>query len=368
MSTYGFICLGLIGGSVAHAIRVKQPEATIIAYNRSSASLDEALSDGVINRAVCQKDFENDGFSAFSDCDYIFLCAPVQKNEEFLAMLKPVIKASCIITDVGSVKTGIHKAVEKLGMEKNFIGGHPMAGSERVGYANSKASILQNAYYILTPTPLSPEEKITELRALVESFDSIPLVLTYEQHDYIVAAISHLPHVIAASLVNLVKDSDSEEGLMRLVAAGGFKDITRIASSSADMWEQICMTNTDNIRKLLNDYISSLKTIDASLDERNGEDIHHLFDTAREYRDSFTVAGSGPIKVNYHLFVDIADEPGALATIATLLATRGISIKNIGIIHNSEYQGGNMRIEFYSEADLENAAHVLEDKRYTIHK
>ena len=100
MSTYGFICLGLIGGSVAHAIRVKQPEATIIAYNRSSASLDEALSDGVINRAVCQKDFENDGFSAFSDCDYIFLCAPVQKNEEFLAMLKPVIKASCIITDV----------------------------------------------------------------------------------------------------------------------------------------------------------------------------------------------------------------------------------------------------------------------------
>lgn len=368
MSTYGFICLGLIGGSVARAIREKQPEATIIAYNRSSASLDEALSDGVINRAVCQKDFENDGFSAFSDCDYIFLCAPVQKNEEFLAMLKPVIKASCIITDVGSVKTGIHKAVEKLGMEKNFIGGHPMAGSERVGYANSKASILQNAYYILTPTHLSPEEKITELRALVESFDSIPLVLTYEQHDYIVAAISHLPHVIAASLVNLVKDSDSEEGLMRLVAAGGFKDITRIASSSADMWEQICMTNTDNIRKLLSDYISSLQTIDASLEKRSGDDIHHLFDTAREYRDSFTVAGSGPIKVNYRLFVDIADEPGALATIATLLATRGISIKNIGIIHNSEYQGGNMRIEFYSEADLENAAHVLEDKRYTIHK
>ncbi|MBR4277376.1 MAG: prephenate dehydrogenase/arogenate dehydrogenase family protein, partial [Lachnospiraceae bacterium] len=195
MSTYGFICLGLIGGSVARAIREKQPDAEIIAYNRSSSSLDEALSDGVINRAVCQKDFENDGFNAFSDCDYIFLCAPVQKNEEFLAMLKPVIKASCIITDVGSVKTGIHKAVEKLGMEKNFIGGHPMAGSERVGYANSKASILQNAYYILTPTASSPAEKVSELRALVESFDSIPLVLTYEQHDYIVAAISHLPHV-----------------------------------------------------------------------------------------------------------------------------------------------------------------------------
>ena len=368
METFGFISLGLIGGSVARAIREKNPDAKIIAYNRSPKSLEEALSDGVINEAVYQSDFEKDGFKAFADCDLIFLCAPVQKNEEFLELLKPVISPSCIITDVGSVKTGIHEAVKDLDMEAHFIGAHPMAGSERVGYANSKASILQNAYYILTPTKSVPAEKIEEYKALVESFDSIPLVLDYKQHDYIVAAISHLPHVIAASLVNLVKNSDSDEGLMRLVAAGGFKDITRIASSSSDMWEQICMTNTDNIKKLLEDYIRSLQSIDASLSEHKGSDIHELFDTAREYRDSFTTVGSGPIKVNYRLFVDIADEPGALATIATLLATRGISIKNIGIIHNSEYQGGNMRIEFYSEADLENASHVLEDKRYTIHK
>ncbi len=368
MATYGFICLGLIGGSVARAIREKQPSSEIIAYNRSSKSLDLALNDKVIDRAVYQDEFEKDGFAAFSDCDYIFLCAPVQKNEEFLAMLKNVISSSCIITDVGSVKTGIHEAVKKLDMEKNFIGAHPMAGSERVGYANSKASILQNAYYILTPTASAPAEKVTEYKNLVQSFDSIPLVISYEQHDYIVAAISHLPHVIAASLVNLVKDSDSDEGLMRLVAAGGFKDITRIASSSADMWEQICMTNTDNIRKLLKDYISSLETIDSSLSGHNGSEIHELFDSAREYRDSFTTVGSGPIKVNYRLFVDIADEPGALATIATLLATHGISIKNIGIIHNSEYQGGNMRIEFYTQEELDYASKTLEDKRYTIHR
>ncbi len=368
MSTYGFISLGLIGGSVARAIREKQPDSTIIAYNRSSASLDEALSDGVVDKAVYQEDYEKSGFEAFSGCDYIFLCAPVKKNEEFLEILAPVISKDCIITDVGSVKTGIHEAVKSLGLEANFIGAHPMAGSERVGYTNSKASILQNAYYILTPTKEVPSEKVTEYKALVESFDSIPLVLDYRQHDYIVAAISHLPHVIAASLVNLVKNSDSEEGIMRLVAAGGFKDITRIASSSSDMWEQICMTNTDNIKKLLEDYIEELKKIDSSLADHKGSDIHELFDTAREYRDSFTTIGSGPIKVNYRLFVDIADEPGALATIATLLATRGISIKNIGIIHNSEYQGGNMRIEFYTQEELDTASHVLEDKRYTIHK
>jgi prephenate dehydrogenase len=368
MATYGFICLGLIGGSVARAIREKQPEATIIAYNRSAASLDEAVTDGVVNKAVYQSDLDNGGIKEFAVCDYIFLCAPVQKNEEFLEMLKPVISSTCIVTDVGSVKTGIHMAAKRLDMEKNFIGAHPMAGSERVGYSNSKSSILQNAYYILTPTETVPAEKVQEYKELIENFGSIALVLDYAQHDYIVAAISHLPHVIAASLVNLVKDSDSKEGIMRLVAAGGFKDITRIASSSADMWEQICMTNTDNIRKLLNDYISSLQTIDTSLEGHKGDDIHRLFDTAREYRDSFTTVGSGPIKVNYRLFVDINDEPGALATIATLLATRGISIKNIGIIHNSEYQGGNMRIEFYTQEELDHAGRILEDKRYTIHK
>lgn len=367
MSTYGFISLGLIGGSIARAIREKQPDSVIVAYNRSSAPLDEAVSDGVVNIAVRQESIEANDYSAFSACDYIFLCAPVQKNEEFLAALKPFISASCIITDVGSVKTGIHECVEKLGLNDQFIGGHPMAGSERVGYSNSKAALLQNAYYILTPTATVPAEKVAEYKALVASTGALPLILTYSQHDYIVAAISHLPHVIAASLVNLVKRSDYEEGLMKLVAAGGFKDITRIASSSADMWQQICLTNTDNIHKLLNDYIDYLKNIDERLEARNGQELYSFFDEAREYRDSFAIAGSGPIKISHVMTIDIADEPGALAAIATIIALNGISIKNIGILHNREYQGGDLKIEFWNHEDLEKAATILAAKNYTIH-
>ena len=149
-----------------------------------------------------------------------------------------------------SVKSGIHERIRALGLDGQFIGGHPMAGSERYGYANSKARLLENAYYILTPTPKTSPDQLKDYERLVVSMGAIPLVLDADQHDYVTAAISHLPHIIASSLVNLVRESDSEDGTMKMIAAGGFKDITRIASSSPDMWQQICLTNTDNIVRL----------------------------------------------------------------------------------------------------------------------
>lgn len=368
MNTYGFISLGLIGGSIARAIREKQPEATIIAYNRSPESLDEAIKDGVVNEAVYQDKIEAGDYSAFAKCDLIFLCSPVQKNEEFMEKLKDVISADCILTDVGSTKTDIHKKAESLGITKNFIGGHPMAGSERVGYSNSKASLLQNAYYILTPTKDVAPEKVSEYKALVESTGALALVLDYDQHDYIVAAISHLPHVIAASLVNLVKMSDYDEGLMKMVAAGGFKDITRIASSSANMWQQICLTNTENIRKLLKDYINYLKAIDEKLELREAQDLYDFFEEARIYRDSFQTNGSGPIKNSFSFTLDIPDIPGAIAKITALIAEKELSIKNIGITHAREYQGGDLNLEFWTKENMEIAQRLLTSEGYTIHK
>ena len=141
-----------------------------------------------------------------------------------------------------------------------------MAGSERIGYVNSKALLLENAYYILTPGEGVPEETVNNFSSLIASLGAIPMVLTCRQHDFVTAAVSHLPHVIAASLVNLIKASDSEEGIMKLIAAGGFKDITRIASSSPVMWQQICLTNKENISELLDAYIVSLKQIKKEID------------------------------------------------------------------------------------------------------
>ncbi len=358
--TCGFIGLGLIGGSIARALKDHDADISITAYDINREALALAVEEHIVDTVAPSVD------NNFSDCDYIFLCAPVQKNDENLAAVKKVMKPDCLLTDVGSVKTAIHEAVHAAGLDHCFIGGHPMAGSERTGFANSKASLLENAYYILTPAPGVHAARIDAFRSLVTGMRAIPLILDYKKHDYVVAAISHLPHVIAASLVNLVRDIDDEDGLMKMVAAGGFKDITRIASSSAVMWQQICLTNTANISALLTDYIHTLTAFRQELDSRDGNALFREFEDARIYRDSFINASSGPIKRSFGANVEIADRTGALAHIVTLLARRDLSIKNIGISHNRESEDGVLSLEFYSEAALDQAFKILEQAGYNI--
>lgn len=358
----GFIGLGLIGGSIAKALRASIPDIHITVYDINGHTLQQAKKNGVANHIVSAID------TSFSECSYIFLCAPVSGNEENLLKIKHFLSPSCTLTDVGSVKSGIHSLIETLGLSAQFIGGHPMAGSERFGYANSKARLLENAYYILTPTKETPSDRLENYRKLVTAMGAIPLVLNPGQHDYVTAAISHLPHIIASSLVNLVREQDSADGTMKMIAAGGFKDITRIASSSPEMWQQICLTNTDNIVRLLDSYIDALSSLKEKLSEKDAHVLYDFFNNARLYRDSFIEASSGPIKKSYSLTIDIADETGALASIATILALNSISIKNIGIVHNRELEEGALRIEFYEESAVRAAASLLQDRGYTIYE
>ncbi|MGN0330530.1 MAG: prephenate dehydrogenase/arogenate dehydrogenase family protein [Kineothrix sp.] len=358
--TIGFIGLGLIGGSIAKALRSALPHIRILAYDTNTDTLSLALQEGVADQITSAVD------ASFSCCDYIFLCAPVSGNGRNLATLSRFLSPSCTLTDVGSVKGAIHKHIEELGLSAQFIGGHPMTGSERFGYPNSKARLLENAYYILTPARGVSDERLSAYKELVSVMQSIPLVMEPEQHDHVTAAVSHLPHIIASSLVNLVRDSDSPEGTMKMIAAGGFKDITRIASSSPGMWQQICLANTENIVRLLENYIGALQDIRQKLSDRDAALLYQFFDDARLYRDSFIEASSGPIKKCYSITVDIADETGALASIATILALNQISIKNIGIVHNREQAEGALRIEFYEEAAIQKAANILTGRGYII--
>ncbi len=360
--SFGFVGLGLIGSSIAKAIRQKFPYCRIIAYNRSERARILALQDGVANVACDVIDHN------FQECDYIFLCTPVEYNESYLRQLKSLIKPGCIITDVGSVKTNIHQVVVEEGMEENFIGGHPMAGSEKTGYENSSASLCENAIYAITPTALSSPEKVAEYEEIVKSIGAIPMILDYKEHDYSVAAISHLPHIIAAQLVNLVKTKDSGRQIMKQMAAGGFKDITRIASSSPEMWEQICMTNADNIASLLDDYISQLEYAKEMLLQKNGASINKLFSQSRSYRNSFNNGSVGLIQKEFVLYADIEDETGAISKIATKLAAENINIKNIGIVHNREFEGGVLKVVFDSENHYKKAADLLEISGYSIYR
>ncbi len=362
----GFIGFGLIGGSIARALKKINPDYSLIAYDyhkdHPSTDLQAALSDRVLNQVTSSLE------EGFPECDLIFLCAPVLSNIEYIKQLKLLLKPTCILTDVGSVKGNIHTAVKALGLEAQFIGGHPMTGSEKTGYLNSYALLLENAYYILTPAEKTPEWMTKTLYSLVEKMGSIPILLEAGEHDRITAAISHVPHIIAAQLVNLVRTSDDEAEKMRFLAAGGFKDITRIASSSPVMWQNICLTNASDIKVMLDEYIHSLQVASKALVEGNGDFLYQMFDTAGEYRSSIPNKSIGLMRKLFEVYLDIRDEAGAIATIATLLASNQISIKNIGIIHNREFEEGVLRIEFYEEEAQQKAIALLSRYNYRIYE
>ena len=365
IDTIGFIGFGLIGGSIARALREGNKNCRMIAYNyhdKPNKSLLEAKEDGVL-------DFVDETISThFSECDVIFLCAPVLENIKYLQELKGIIKSSCLITDVGSVKGNINEAVQTLGLSKNFIGGHPMAGSERTGYHNSSSHLLENAYYILTPNKDTPASLLDKMLKIVTDVRAIPITLDCKRHDDIVAAISHVPHIIASALVTLVKDNDDTSNQMLTLAAGGFKDITRIASSSPTMWQNICLTNSESILKFLNLYQNFLNKVASAIKDNDEDALYRYFESAKNYRDSIPNGKGGIFDRTFEIYLDIVDETGAIASIATRLAANGISIKNIGIIHNREFADGVLRIEFYDSDSREMGIELFKKQQYTIYE
>lgn len=359
---FGFIGLGLIGGSIARALRETQASCKILAYSRKpelSEDLQSALEAKILDDVVFS-------LTELSDCDYIFLCAPVDCNISYLPELAKIISDKTILTDVGSVKSGIHAAAEAAGLSAQFIGGHPMTGSERTGFANSNALLMENAYYAITMTETCPKERVDAFLSLVKQIKSIPVVLSPGEHDDAVAAISHVPHVIAAQLVNLVRTSEDAD-TMRLLAAGGFKDITRIASSSPSLWESILSANTEFVLPTLRRYISLLTEAEQAISTGDKEEIRSLFSEAGEFRSSLQER-KGALPESFVLHADLRDEAGAIATFATLLAVHGISLKNIGIVHNRAYEQGALRIEFYDREALERAYTLLSDNLFTVYR
>ncbi len=358
MNNIFFAGLGLIGGSIAKTLRARHPSCRIGAYDVDPHTLEMAAEQKIIDYAAVSADRFDD------DCECLFLCAPVADNTLLLGSLNDRIPRNCLITDIGSVKSPIHREASLTGKARQFIGGHPMAGSERTGFAGSKASLLENAYYILTPAAESEAVFLERYRELVLDMGAIPLVMSCEEHDYITAAVSHLPHIIAASLVRLVRDQDSAEGVMKMIAAGGFKDITRIASSSPVMWQQICLSNQQNISLLLEEYINALTSVNQEIKAMEAGKLFGFFEEARTYRESFVDTSGGPIKKSYSVYVDIPDKTGALAAIVSLLAGHGISIKNIGITHNREQEEGVLLVEFYDEKAVREACRFLDGAGY----
>ncbi len=358
----GFLGLGLIGGSMAKAIHAAYPDTEIIASAHSERTVVAAFADQIISNESPLP------LSAFADCGLIILCAPVDVNIGYMRELARITGPETVITDVGSVKGGIMKAAEECGLSDRFLGGHPMAGKEKGGYENSDPLILENAYYILTPTASCKTGLLSDMTSFVQALHAVPIVMTTDGHDKATAAVSHVPHIIASSLVRLVAKSDDSDEHMKTIAAGGFRDITRIASSDPALWETIFLENREQILSLLPGFEDELKRYEEALQAKDGRKLRELFADSKEFRDSIELRKTGAVTSAYEVNIDVKDESGAIAKVSTLLAENGLSIKNIGVVHNREFEDGILHIEFYENASLEEAADLLSANGYVLHR
>lgn len=359
---YAIIGLGLIGGSIAKALNYRFGKLDISVIDNNPDSINTALKEGSITR----------GFTYINeyilDSDLIFLCTPVKHTIEYIEKLHKKTKPGTIITDVGSTKEEIIHFVNNLPDPPCFIGGHPMAGSEKAGYRFSSAHLFENAYYILTPSKSSGEYSIELMKKLVSEIGGIPIVMDSSVHDKAAAGISHVPHVIASALVNMVKKIDFPDGKMRMLAAGGFKDITRIASSNPELWQNIVISNKHYIKEILMAFAEEIKEFIEHLEFSNYKEILDFFSSAKDYRDSFDVMRRGLISPVYEITIDVADRPGVIGEIATILGNNNINIKNINVTHSREFEQGCIIISLPDNESLELSLKLLNSCGFKAYK
>src|SRR5690606_12321870 len=337
------IGLGLIGGSIALAIKKEHPDAIIFGYDSNAETPQLAKKLKVIDEVVF------DLGEVLHNCDYIFISVPVKQTVDMIQQLSSYeLKKEVIVTDVGSTKQEIVQTADSIfgSLGVTFIGGHPMAGSHKSGVVAAKEHLFENAFYIFTPHNENPSTKrgVEKLKILLRGTKANFVIMTPEEHDRVAGVISHFPHIVAASLVHQAKEYDQINELVRPLAAGGFRDITRIASSNPSMWRDILLQNRNILLDLFEKWIGEMEQIRNLVANGKGDDIYNYFMDAKDFRDGLPTRTKGAIPSFYDLYVDIPDYPGIVSEITGLLAEERISITNIRIIETREEIYGVLRI------------------------
>ncbi|MGM0239641.1 prephenate dehydrogenase [Enterococcus sp. AZ103] len=329
--------LGLIGASLAKAI--KRPNMTIYGWDHLVESRDFAKTHRIVD------ELSDD----FGEMDIIILSVPIQTTLEYLKKLAKIeLKDSVIVTDTGSTKEKIFQLAEDLPF--TFIGGHPMAGSHKSGVKAVNQNLFEEAYYILTPKV--EDQSVNVLQEILTPTRAKIIITDPASHDEIVAVLSHLPHIVAAGLVKMSDQLAEDYPRASQLAAGGFRDITRIASSDPRMWTDILLTNRQTLLTLLKKWQEEIEKIQQYLVEEDQNAIYDFFNQAKYSRDRLPHKKQGAIPAFYDLYVDIPDIAGAIAQITTIISTAGISITNLKIQETREDIYGVLELSFKNQVDL----------------
>jgi prephenate dehydrogenase len=274
------IGVGLLGGSLGLALKRRRLADAVVGFVRRPASIAECEALGAVDLATL------DLRQAVSGADLLVFCTPLAQMKSLLNQMLPLLKVGAIVTDVGSVKGSVVKQLEPLTAKArcHFVGSHPMAGSEKTGVTAARAELFNNAVCVVTPTQKTNPRALRAIARLWKDVGARTIELSPEAHDDMVSRSSHLPHVVAATLANLVLDP-SHPKQQGTLCANGFRDTTRVASGSPEMWRDIALANRDNLGKALDTYIHGLDLFRRALKRSDEAALTKHFESARLRRN-----------------------------------------------------------------------------------
>ena len=331
--------VGLVGGSVAAGTRQRFLADRVVGVDQDPEALQVARFHDLIDEAHLEPG------PWLEEADLVVLATPSRMLVPLARELAPHLRADAIVTDVGSVKAGVVRELRDL----RFVGGHPMAGSDRAGVRHANAALLENAVWVLTPDERTDREALDRVRDFVEHLGARPIDVPPDQHDRLVATVSHLPYLSALALTHLAAE-DGQRDLMMLLAAGGFRDLTRVASGSPVMSRDMVAGNADAVRRALAGFRRQLEGLEAVLDDP--EALLARAASAKRTRDGIPVVRRGLLPHRPEVVLAVPDTPGQLARITAACGEAGVNIKEIEVLSVRE-AGGAVRLAFDDEDALE---------------
>lgn len=352
---------GLIGASLGLAVRRAGLTRHVAGYDTDPDELAGAVERGAVTEPA------SSAAAAVADADIVWLAVPASAVPHVAAEVGPAMASGAILTDAASVKSRVVDALQAAAPpEVHVIGGHPMAGSAEVGAAHASAELFVGATWLLTPTTHTDAEAYRRLHGMVAALGARVIAVAPERHDLLVAVVSHLPQLAATTLMNLAADRarDDHAGLL-LLAAGGFRDATRVAASNPDLWLDICAENREAIVAVLDEYRDRIDALRTSLAKAEDAQLRDELAAARAARRDMprkTVPEGSLVELR----LAIPDRPGVLAEVTTTVGRAGVNIEDLGIEHAPEGGQGRLLLVLAGEEAAATARRALESHGFDV--
>lgn len=355
----GIAGVGLLGSSMGYVLRKKKWAEKVVGIGRNEERLKKAVDVGAIDTYTTKID------SSLTELDIIIIALPVEIIPKYAESILPFLKKGAIITDVGSTKQYITEEIEKILPEGiYFVGGHPMAGSEKTGVEAMDPFLFENAVYVVTKSKKSNNSAVDKIKEMASVLDSNVIEMNVSAHDMSVATISHLPHIMAAAIVNAAGRIDKKSPNVLSLAASGFRDTTRIAAGSPEIWRDISISNSEKIVEVIEIFEEELKKFKESIMNRDENEIYYLFEEAKKIKDSMPKKKKGILLPMTEMVVFVPDEPGIIGKIAQIFGNEGVNIKDIEVLHVRENEGGSIRIGVDSSVKQEKLKKILKENKF----